>query len=167
MTGRNSSASARGQATIIASVPFSAPDGPPLTGASTAVMPFFASPSATSLATRGPVVERSMKVFAFVPSITPPLPSATALTMSGVGRLTSTVSHCEATSAGGRRALGAALLQPRHRGLVGVEDGDCVAGLEQAARHVNAHAADAHKAELLVRHNASRAAWRVCVRAFV
>ncbi len=100
MTGRSSSASAFGQAIIIASVPFSAPVGPPLTGASTAVMPLAASPAATSFATRGPVVERSTKVFALPPSITPPLPSATAFTMSGVGRLTSTVSHLDATSAG-------------------------------------------------------------------
>ena len=63
-------------------------------------MPFFASPSKTSLATRGPVVERSTNTFALLPSITPLLPSATAFTISGVGRLTSTVSHCDATSAG-------------------------------------------------------------------
>jgi len=95
--GRNVSARSFGQATITATVPFSAPVGPPLTGASTAAMPFAASVAATSLAATGPVVDRSMKVFTLAPVATS---AATFLTMSGVGRLASTVVADAATSAG-------------------------------------------------------------------
>ena len=56
-----SAISAEGPDTITASVPFSAPATPPETGASICTMFFFASVAATSMATREPVVERSMK----------------------------------------------------------------------------------------------------------
>ena len=90
---------------MTARVPLSAPDGPPLTGASTATIPFSASPLATSLATRGPVVDRSMNILAFFPATMPFDDSATALTISGVGRLVRTISACDATSAGECAAL--------------------------------------------------------------
>ena len=123
-TGRSSSASGRGQAIIIASVPFSAPDGPPLTGASTAVMPFFASPSATSLATRGPVVERSTKTFDLAALDHAVL--AERDRFHDVGRRQADQHGLALRGDIGRRggALCAALLQPLHRGLVGVEHRD-------------------------------------------
>ncbi len=49
----------RGPPTMTESVPASAPATPPLTGASSARTPRGARPSATSRATRAPVVERS------------------------------------------------------------------------------------------------------------
>ncbi len=94
------SKSAFGPAYITATVPFSAPLTPPLTGRSMPVMPFAASASETLIAMRAPVVDMSRKRFTFLPSITPSLPVATALTMSGVGRLAITVSTRSATSLG-------------------------------------------------------------------
>ena len=77
------------------------------------------------------------------------------LTTSGVGRLTSTVSHCEATS-----AAEAARLAPRCSSrciAVSLVSNTVtrVARFEQAAGHVNAHAADADEAELFVGHLSS------------
>ena len=90
-----------GQDTITASVPALAPVTPPLTGASTQAIRRSASWPATSLATPGPVVERSMTVRTVEPLISPPLPpSATCRTTSGVGRLMKTISAVDATSAG-------------------------------------------------------------------
>ncbi len=85
-----------------------APATPPLTGASTPVMPFFASAAAISRAMVAPVVERSITVLTLVPEATPSFPSTTSRTMGGVGRLESTVSTAEATAAadaGGASAL--------------------------------------------------------------
>ena len=60
-----------------------------------------ASLAATSLATPGPVVERSISVRIDEPLMMPAFPpSTTSRTMAGVGRLISTVSAIEATSAG-------------------------------------------------------------------
>ena len=67
----NSSFKRAGPETITASVPFSAPAGPPLTGASTATMPFSSRPLATSIAIRGPVVDKSMNVLTLLPATTP------------------------------------------------------------------------------------------------
>ena len=49
---------------------------------------------------RDPVVDRSIKVTARLPSTRPLGPNTTLCTMSGVGRLTRTVSAADATSAG-------------------------------------------------------------------
>src|SRR4051812_2878701 len=86
-----------GQATITASVPFTAPAMPPLTGESTYVMPFSASALATVPATPGPVVDTSMTILA-VPLMRPPGERATAWTIGGVGRLTNTIGASIATS---------------------------------------------------------------------
>ena len=86
---------------MTASVPALAPVTPPLTGASTQPIWRSASLAATSVATPGPVVERSIRVRTREPLMMPPLPpSATSRTTSGVGRLISTISAAEATSAG-------------------------------------------------------------------
>ena len=86
---------------MTASVPALAPVTPPLTGESTQAILRSASLPATSVATPGPVVDRSITVRTFEPLIRPPLPpSATSRTTSGVGRLMNTVSAIEATSAG-------------------------------------------------------------------
>ena len=103
--GSSSLKSAFGQATITASVPLTAPATPPLTGASTAVMPFAASAAAISRAAVAPVVERSSTVLTLVPAMTPSAPSATLRTIGGSGRLRSTVSTAEATAAGDAAAL--------------------------------------------------------------
>ena len=58
-TGRTRSNAARSPDAMTESVPASAPAMPPLTGASSETTPRGASPSATSRATRAPVVERS------------------------------------------------------------------------------------------------------------
>ena len=90
-----------GHDTMTASVPAFAPVMPPLTGESTQPIWRSASLPATSVATPGPVVDRSIISRTFEPLMMPALPpSATSRTMSGVGRLTSTISACEATSAG-------------------------------------------------------------------
>jgi hypothetical protein len=84
-------------------VPFSAPATPPLTGASTAVMPLAASAAAISRAAVAPVVERSRTVLTIEPAMTPsalPVPSVTLRTIAGSGRLRRTVSTAEATAAG-------------------------------------------------------------------
>jgi hypothetical protein len=100
-TGSISPKTGLGQDTMTASVPALAPVTPPLTGASTQPMRRSASWPATSVATPGPVVERSIIRRTFEPLMMPAFPpSATVRTMSGVGRLTSTISACEATSAG-------------------------------------------------------------------
>ena len=86
---------------MIASVPAFAPVMPPLTGASTQPIRLSASWPATSVATPGPVVERSITSRTLEPLTMPPLlPSTTCRTTSGVGRLISTISATEATSAG-------------------------------------------------------------------
>ena len=56
-TSFSSSKPARGPAYITATVPFSAPPTPPLTGRSMPVMFFAASASATRVAMRAPVVD--------------------------------------------------------------------------------------------------------------
>ena len=102
---------------MTASVPFSAPAIPPLTGASTAVIPFAASPSATRAATVEPVVETSMKIFTLLPSPMPLGPSATACTIGGVGRARE---HDLGSRSNGGRGLGprcSQLHQRRYRVL--------------------------------------------------
>src|SRR6187431_3805110 len=89
---------------MTASVPFSAPGRPPLTGESTATIFFRASPSAIRRAAVAPVVDVSMKIFTRLPSAIPRGPSATVSTTGGVGRLTKTISHADATAAGESRA---------------------------------------------------------------
>ena len=59
-----------------------------------------ARPLATTTAAPGPDVERSTMTRTRLPSLTPSGPSATALTMSGVGRLTRTISASSATAFG-------------------------------------------------------------------
>ena len=98
--GRSPSHTSFGPEVITASVPLTAPATPPDTGASIAVMPRAASPAATAFATRGPVVERSTKVFTREPDEIPSLPSTTSSTTAGTGRLAITISAREATSAG-------------------------------------------------------------------
>ena len=71
---------------------------PPLTGESTHATPFSAAALATTFATLGPVVERSIIVFTAVPFSTPSM--ATACSTGGVGRLRNTTSAFDATSAG-------------------------------------------------------------------
>ena len=85
---------------MTASVPFTAPLTPPLTGASTSVRFLGLNPSAINLAAPGPVVDKSIMMLARFPAMIPSGPNATALAMSGVGRLVSTISADEATSAG-------------------------------------------------------------------
>ena len=97
--------SLRGPDAITASVPFSAPLTPPLTGLSICTMLRAASSLKMRCAITEPVVERSTKRRTRLPSITPRGPVATASTMSGVGRLAITVSAASATSAGERAAL--------------------------------------------------------------
>ena len=60
-SGVSNSKSARGADTITASVPFSAPLTPPLTGLSIELMPREASRSWTSIAACRPTVEKSTK----------------------------------------------------------------------------------------------------------
>ena len=90
---------------MTATVPLAAPRTPPLTGASICTMFFSASSLKTFCAITEPVVDRSTKRFTFLPSITPSGPVATFSTMSGVGRLTITVSAESAISLGERTAM--------------------------------------------------------------
>ena len=106
-----------GPDTMTASVPFLAPPTPPLTGESICTMFFFASSTQISAATRAPVVERSTKRLIFLPSMTPPSPSATFCEMASEGRLAITVSTRSATSAGEEASLRAQappVAPPRH-----------------------------------------------------
>jgi hypothetical protein len=96
--GSTAATSARGPDTITASVPFSAPPTPPLTGESICTISRSPSVSKMRVAITEPVVDRSTKRRMRLPSISPPLPAATASTMSGVGRLAITVSTRSATS---------------------------------------------------------------------
>src|SRR4051812_20640180 len=98
--GSSTSCRSFGPETMTASVPFTAPATPPLTGESTATILRVASSAAISCAARGPVVERSTNVLTFLPDAMPPSPSATCRTIAGVGRLTRTVSTAEATALG-------------------------------------------------------------------
>src|SRR6476659_7555103 len=83
---------------MTASVPFAAPVTPPLTGESTQETPRSAAAFATTLATLGPLVERSINVFTRVPLRTPLSPRHTAWTTDGMGRLRKTTSAFDATS---------------------------------------------------------------------
>ncbi len=94
------SKSARGPETITASVPFLAPPMPPLTGESICTIFFFANAAAIFVATREPVVDRSMKRLTRFPWMTPPSPVATFSEICSEGRLAITVSTRSATSAG-------------------------------------------------------------------
>ena len=132
---------------MTASVPAFAPVMPPLTGESTQPIWRSASLPATSVATPGPVVDRSIISRTFEPLMMPALPpSATSRTMSGVGRLTSTISACEATSAGE-----AAICAPRAaKGFIAsardVVDAQFIARIEQTRGHRPAHPSDADEA---------------------
>jgi hypothetical protein len=85
---------------MTASVPFTAPLMPPLTGASTRIRFLGLKLSAICLAAPGPLVDKSITMLARFPAMIPSGPSVTALTMSGVGRLVSIMSALDATSAG-------------------------------------------------------------------
>src|ERR671910_1823894 len=87
------------QDTITASVPAFAPATPPLTGESTHATARSPAARATTPATLGPVVERSISVVTRVPRSTPFSPRLTLWTMGGVGRLMNTTSALDATSA--------------------------------------------------------------------
>ena len=79
-------------------MPFSAPFTPPDTGESICTISRAPSVSKMRFAITAPVVDRSTNRRTRLPSISPPLPAATANTMSGVGRLAITVSTRSATS---------------------------------------------------------------------
>ena len=98
--GFSRSQSARGPDTITASVPFSAPPTPPLTGQSICTMLFFASRPWIRTAICEPTVERSTKRLTRLPSITPPAPVATSSEACSDGRLASTLSQRSAMSFG-------------------------------------------------------------------
>src|SRR6185503_8005842 len=83
---------------MTASVPFAAPVTPPLTGESTQATPRSPAAFATTLATLGPLVERSIKVFTREPLRTPLSPRHTDWTTDGIGRLRKTTSAFDATS---------------------------------------------------------------------
>ncbi len=108
--GRATSNRSFGQATMTARVPFLAPLTPPETGASIHWMPRSARPAATRIAVPGPMVESSIRVLTRDPSAIPPAPSATCSTISGVGRLVSTISAAAATSAAERAPVAPRLL---------------------------------------------------------
>ncbi len=95
-----------------------------------------------------PVVERSTKRRTRLPSITPSGPVATLSTMSGVGRLTITVSAASATSLGERAATAAERRDVADRLLADVVDDDLVSGLDQPPRHVRAHIAETDEADV-------------------
>ena len=95
-----------------------------------------------------PVVERSTKRRTRLPSITPSGPVATLSTISGVGRLTITVSAMSAISFGERAATRAERGEIADRFLAGVVDDDLVAGLDQPPRHVRAHIAETDEADV-------------------
>src|SRR5260221_13093 len=84
---------------MTASVPFTAPLMPPLTGASTSVRFLGLNPSAISLAAPGPLVDKSITMLARFPALIPSGPNVTALTISSVRRLVSTISSANAISA--------------------------------------------------------------------
>src|SRR5262245_30794224 len=83
---------------MTASVPFVAPATPPLTGESTHATLRSPAALATTFATLGPVVDKSISVFSRDPRRMPPSPVLTACTIGGVGRLMSTISAAEATA---------------------------------------------------------------------
>src|SRR5262245_434863 len=76
---------------------------PPLTGESTHATPRSEAALATTPATVGPVVERSMSVLSRFPFRM--LPTLTACTIGGVGRLINTMSDDEATSSADEATL--------------------------------------------------------------
>ena len=83
---------------MTASVPLLAPAMPPDTGASTMAMSLRASASATARVVGRPVVERSTRIFARLPAITPQSPIASPRTSSGSGRLKKMMSAASATA---------------------------------------------------------------------
>src|SRR5918993_5449364 len=86
------------QETITASVPFAAPVTPPLTGESAQATPRSPAARATTLATLGPVVDRSIIVLTREPLRMPLSSRLTDCTIGGVGRLMNTTSAFDATS---------------------------------------------------------------------
>ena len=98
--GLTASASAFGPDTITASVPFSAPPTPPLTGLSICTMSRCLSKSWIRTAICEPTVDRSTKRLTRLPSITPLAPVATSSEACSEGRLAITVSTRSATSLG-------------------------------------------------------------------
>ena len=95
-----------------------------------------------------PVVERSTKRRTRLPSITPSGPVATLSTMSGVGRLTITVSTSVGDFLRRARRHGAARGEIADRFLAGVVDDDLVPGFDQPARHMRAHIAETDEADI-------------------
>src|SRR4030095_17170830 len=81
---------------MTASVALVDPPMPPLTGESTQATPRSDAAFATTPATVGPVVDRSISVLSLFPFRM--LPRLTACTIGGVGRLISTISDDDATS---------------------------------------------------------------------
>ena len=97
---RCSSKSARSPPTMIAMVAFSAPEVPPLTGASSIRIPFGASRSAMLRTMFGELVLRSMWTVPWrALSPIPPSPSATASTSRGIGSDVNTTSDSATASA--------------------------------------------------------------------
>ena len=150
--GRKRGRVSSGQDTMTASVPFSAPGSPPLTGESTATMFFFAQAlcdTARGRCARRRRIDEDLHAAAFG---NPSRPSATASTTGGVGRLTKTISHADATAAGESRAC--APRSTRGRMIVGtrVVNREIEAGIQQAARHAAAHPPYADKTNTFCSH---------------
>src|SRR5688572_26493648 len=93
---------------MTASVPAFAPATPPLTGESTQATPRSPAARATTPATLGPVVDRSISVFTVEPFRIPLSFTLTACTTGGVGRLMKTTDAVDATS-----SADAATIAPR------------------------------------------------------
>ena len=94
-----------------------------------------------------PTVERSTKRLTRLPSITPPVPVATSSEACSDGRLASTVSQRSAMSLGDDAALRAHRDELVDGFLPRVEYGELVPGLDQAARHREAHLPEADESD--------------------
>src|SRR5688572_6964812 len=119
---------------MTASVPFAAPVTPPLTGESTQATPRSPAAFATTLATLGPLVDRSINVFMREPLSTPVSPRHTAWTTEGIGRLRKTTSAFDATSSAEEaltapRAVSGAIIS----GLVSKTTSECPASSRREA----------------------------------
>ena len=146
--GSTASTSARGPDAITATVPFSAPGTPPLTGASICTMFFAASSLKTRCAITAPVVERSTKRrtrLAFDHAIRPGRDfehdvgrrQAHHHGLGGVGDFLRRARRDRAQRG-----------EIADRFLARVVDEDLVPGLDQPARHVRAHIAETDEADV-------------------
>ncbi len=98
-----------------------------------------------------PVVDRSTNRRMRLPSINPPLPAATASTMSGVGRLAITVSARSATSRTEPAGSAPSFTSRSIASRPGVEHHHPVARLDQTAGHMEPHLAQSDEADVHVR----------------